>query len=338
MQTKLLSSSEIDKAASLLQGGGVVAIPTETVYGLAANAFDGMAVRKIFCAKGRPMDNPLIVHISDIEEIYQLVADFPLKAQKLCRKFWPGPLTIILPKSKKIPEEVSAGLETVAVRLPSHKLARDIIKMAGIPLAAPSANISGKPSPTTALHVLEDMNGKIDAILDGGACSIGLESTVITLTTNPPTLLRPGGITLEQLESEIGEVSLNNAVLKKIDNSEKVMSPGMKYKHYAPNARVIILECSREKFIDYVNHKSSENAAALCYNEDADFIKVKTFTYGSYNNPELQAKNLFDTLRDIDKDKSVEIVYAICPIKSGIGMAVYNRLIRAAGFEVLYIE
>ncbi len=338
MQTKLLSEREIDKAAFLLKNGGVVAIPTETVYGLAANAFDGLAVSKIFCAKGRPMDNPLIVHISDIQEIYQLVAEFPVKAQKLCRKFWPGPLTIILPKSKKIPREVSAGLETVAVRLPSHKLARNLIKKAGIPLAAPSANISGKPSPTTALHVLEDMDGKIDAILDGGTCSVGLESTVITLTTNPPTLLRPGGVTLKQLESEIGEVDLDDAVLKKVDNSKKVISPGMKYKHYAPNAKVIILECSREKFIDYVNHKSSENVAALCYNEDVNFIQVKTFTYGSYKNPELQAKTLFDALREIDKDESVEIVYAICPSKSGIGMAVYNRLVRAAGFEVLYIE
>lgn len=337
MKTKVLTEKEVDEAALLLKNGGVVAIPTETVYGLAANAFDVTAVSKIFKAKGRPMDNPLIVHISDIEEIHQLVLDFPCKAQKLCSKFWPGPLTIILPKSKKIPNEVSAGLETVAIRLPSHELARNLIKKAGIPLAAPSANISGKPSPTTASHVFDDMNGKIDAILDGGTCSVGLESTVITLTTDPPTLLRPGGITLEQLESEIGEVALDDAVLKKVDNSREVLSPGMKYKHYAPNAKVIILECSREKFIDYVNHKSSENVAALCYNEDVESIKVKTFTYGSYKKPELQARTLFDALRDIDKDESIKIVYAICPQKNGIGMAVYNRLIRAAGFEVLNV-
>ena len=206
MQTQLLQADApgaIQTAAAILQNGGLVGIPTETVYGLAANALDGAAVAKIFAAKGRPMDNPLIVHISHFEQIYDLVREVPEAAKKLAEQFWPGPLTIILPKSARIPDEVSAGLDTVAVRFPSHPVARAVIDAAGVPLAAPSGNLSGHPSPTTAVHVMNDMDGRIEAVLDGGPCSVGVESTVVTLAEQPPRLLRPGGITLEQLRGRL---------------------------------------------------------------------------------------------------------------------------------------
>ena len=219
----------------IIKKGGIVAMPTETVYGLAADALNGEAVAKIFKAKGRPMDNPLIVHISDIKQIDMLVAEFSDKAKKLAEKFWPGPLTIVLPKSDIIPDEVSAGLSTVAIRFPSHPIAHELIAKSS-PIAAPSANLSGSPSPTTVRHVLADMDGRIDAIIDGGDCEVGVESTVITLTEDVPTLLRPGGVTLEQLRAEIGEVKVHPAVLKSLGKGMKASSPGMKYKHYSPKA------------------------------------------------------------------------------------------------------
>ena len=212
MKTLLLNKNEIDIAADIIKKGGIVAMPTETVYGLAADALNGEAVAKIFKAKGRPMDNPLIVHISDIKQIDMLVAEFSDKAKKLAEKFWPGPLTIVLPKSDIIPDEVSAWLSTVAIRFPSHPIAHELIAKSS-PIAAPSANLSGSPSPTTVRHVLADMDGRIDAIIDGGDCEVGVESTVITLTEDVPTLLRPGGVTLEQLRAEIGEVKVHPAVL-----------------------------------------------------------------------------------------------------------------------------
>ncbi len=334
LQTKFLNASEngISEAADILKSGGLVGIPTETVYGLAANALNGEAVSKIFKAKGRPQDNPLIVHICDIEEIYKLTSDFPKKAKMLAEKFWPGPLTIILPKSDLIPNEVSAFLKTVAIRMPSHKLARAIIKKSGIPLAAPSANTSGSPSPTTAEHVLKDMDGKIDAIIDGGKCEVGVESTVITLVGEKPRLLRPGGITKEQIESVIGNIDVDQAVLEKISDIKEVASPGMKYKHYAPKARVILLKGDGYK--DYVNSNLDESVAALCYDEDLKDLKCKAFSIGNKGDYKTQARNLFNILRKFDDDDQIKIVYARCPEPNGVGMAVYNRLIRAAGFEV----
>ena len=234
MQTQLLQADApgaIQTAAAILQNGGLVGIPTETVYGLAANALDGAAVAKIFAAKGRPMDNPLIVHISHFEQIYDLVREVPEAAKKLAEQFWPGPLTIILPKSARIPDEVSAGLDTVAVRFPSHPVARAVIDAAGVPLAAPSGNLSGHPSPTTAVHVMNDMDGRIEAVLDGGPCSVGVESTVVTLAEQPPRLLRPGGITLEQLRGVLGQVEMDDAVLHPLADGKRAASPGMKYKH-----------------------------------------------------------------------------------------------------------
>lgn len=338
MNTKILNVSQIDIAAQIINNGGLVAIPTETVYGLAANAFDSNAVSKIFKAKGRPSDNPLIVHISDINEIYRLVLDFPKKAQDLAFKFWPGPITIILKKSDVIPNVVSGNLDTVAIRMPDNDLTRKLIKISGKPLAAPSANLSGSPSPTTMKHVLDDLNGKIDAIIDGGNCKVGLESTVITLVSEKPRILRPGGITKEQIESVIGDIEIDKGVLSKIDDDKKVISPGMKYKHYSPNARVIIIKSNKQNYINYVNNKLTNNSIALCYNEDMEYIKGKSISYGNESDSESQARQLFNSLRSIDKMEEINLVYARCPVLDGVGLAVYNRLIRAAGFEVVSID
>ncbi len=336
METKYLTVNDIDLAAAILKHGGLVAMPTETVYGLAANAYNGVAVAKIFKAKGRPMDNPLIVHISDIEQIREMVSIFPEKAQILAKHFWPGPLTIILPKSKRIPDEVSAGLPTVAVRFPAHPIAQTLISKS-MPLAAPSANLSGKPSPTTAAHVWDDMNGRIDAVLDGGACKVGVESTVITLATDTPRLLRPGGITLEQLRAVIGEVVLDTAVLNPLKNGEAAASPGMKYKHYAPKAKVILLKGDEKAYCTYVNTHIENGTAALCYAEEQTILNVPTICLGADQDYEQQANNLFDALRLCDK-KNFQKVYAHCPETTGMGLAVYNRIIRAAGFEVIDLE
>lgn len=342
MQTLLLDSTQqnIEKAAEILRNGGLVGIPTETVYGLAADALNGKAVAKIFKAKGRPMDNPLIVHIAEFEDIekYCLVSKIPEKAKILAEKFMPGPITIIMKKSDVIPDEVSAGLDTVAVRCPSHPVARAIIRAAQTPLAAPSANLSGSPSPTTAAHVMNDMNGKIEAVVDGGASEVGVESTVITLAGDVPCLLRPGKITLEQLRDAIGEVELNKAVLDKLDDNQKAASPGMKYKHYSPKAEVILLKGSDEEYIKYVNSKSNGRTAALCCDEDIPYLKVKTFSLGKRNDYTQQAHRLFDLLREVDRVGGIDTVYSRLPVCDGVGMALYNRLIRAAGYEVIDLE
>ena len=335
MKTLILNENDIEKAAQIIKKGGLVAMPTETVYGLAANALDGKAVAKIFKAKGRPMDNPLIVHISDISQIYSLVSEFPEKAKILADKFWAGPLTIILPKSKIIPDEVSAGLDTVAVRFPSNEIARKLISLS-MPLAAPSANLSGSPSPTNARHVRDDMNGRIDAIIDGGECEVGVESTVITLATDIPRLLRPGGITVEQLREAIGEVIIDDAVLNPLKSGERAASPGMKYKHYAPKAHIILLEGSDEDFIRYVNEHKVDGTAALCYDEDVEKLEVPHIPIGHADDYEMQSHKLFSSLRNAD-EQGFELVYAHCPKTDGMGLAVYNRIIRAAGFEVTEI-
>lgn len=335
MKTLMLNENDIEQAARIIKNGGLVAMPTETVYGLAANALDGKAVAKIFKAKGRPMDNPLIVHISDISQIYSLVSEFPEKAKILADKFWAGPLTIILPKSKIIPDEVSAGLDTVAVRFPSNEIARKLISLS-MPLAAPSANLSGSPSPTNARHVRDDMNGRIDAIIDGGECEVGVESTVITLATDIPRLLRPGGITVEQLREAIGEVIIDDAVLNPLKSGERAASPGMKYKHYAPKAHIILLEGSDEDFIRYVNEHKVDGTAALCYDEDVEKLEVPHIPIGHADDYEMQSHKLFSSLRNAD-EQGFKTVYAHCPKTDGMGLAVYNRIIRAAGFEVIEI-
>ena len=342
MKTQLFTNTpeNIIKTAEILKSGGLAAIPTETVYGLAADALNGEAVAKIFAAKGRPMDNPLIVHVAEFEDIerFALVREIPEAAKKLAKVFWPGPLTIIMKKGGVIPDEVSAGLDTVAIRLPSHPSARAIIKAADTPLAAPSANLSGSPSPTTAQHVMNDMDGKIDAVFDGGACGVGVESTVITLAEDTPRLLRPGRVTLEQLREVLGEVELDSAVLNKLKDGQKVASPGMKYKHYAPKANVILLKCTDDEFINYVNRCGGSGVAALCCDEDARKLCVKYISLGKRNDYEAHAQRLFDSLRRIDGYGNIVTVYTRLPSTDGVGLAVYNRLIRAAGFEVIDLE
>ena len=342
MKTQLFTNTpeNIIKTAEILKSGGLAAIPTETVYGLAADALNGEAVAKIFAAKGRPMDNPLIVHVAEFEDIerFALVREIPEAAKKLAKVFWPGPLTIIMKKGGVIPDEVSAGLDTVAIRLPSHPSARAIIKAADTPLAAPSANLSGSPSPTTAQHVMNDMDGKIDAVFDGGACGVGVESTVITLAEDTPRLLRPGRVTLEQLREVLGEVELDSAVLNKLKDGQKVASPGMKYKHYAPKANVILLKCTDDDFINYVNRCGGSGVAALCCDEDVEKLSVKYISLGKRNDYEAHAQRLFDSLRRIDGYGNIVTVYTRLPSTDGVGLAVYNRLIRAAGFEVIDLE
>ncbi len=338
MKTQILSQDDTLAATKILKAGGVVAIPTETVYGLAANAFDDAAVKKIFIAKGRPSDNPLIVHISKVDEIYDLVQDFTSEAQKLAETFWPGPLTIILKKSAAISKIVSGGLGSVAVRLPGHPVARKIISEARFPLVAPSANTSGSPSPTSAAHVIADLGGKIDAVVDADSCKVGIESTVVSLCGDVPKILRPGAVTFDQLNQVLGNVKIDDAVLNPLGEGVRPISPGTKYRHYAPKAKLIILKGDRGAYIDYINKlRLNKNAAALCYDEDIPYLNVPAIPYGRESDPNLQAERLFGALRAIDKIENVDTVYARCPSQSGIGLAVYNRLLRAAGFNVVEI-
>lgn len=342
MNTQLLTPKKenIDSAAEILRNGGLVGMPTETVYGLAANALDEKAVSSIFVAKGRPSDNPLIVHISCVEEIekYGLVRDFPESAKKLSDAFWPGPLTIIMPKGEAVPFVTTGGLDSVAIRLPSHEVAREIIKAAGCPLAAPSANLSGSPSPTTAQHVFEDLKDRIPLIIDGGSSDVGLESTVITLCTEIPTVLRPGKITLEELREVLGEVNLSDAVLEKLKEGEEAASPGMKYRHYAPKAKVYLVKGDDKRFLDFVNSKDKNSTAVLCYNSDKEFLKVKYISLGEKDDYDTQAHNLFSSLREADTIEGIETVYVRCPKTEGLSLALFNRLIRAAAFEVITLE
>lgn len=337
METKLLrdTTEDIATAAKIINEGGIVAMPTETVYGLGANALDGNAVSKIFRAKGRPMDNPLIVHVSSVKmaEDLHLYREFTKDAKALAEKFWPGPLTIILPKGECIPDEVSAGLSTVAVRCPSHKVAQKLIELSGKPLAAPSANISGKPSPTKFQHCVNDLMGKADAIIDGGECAVGVESTVVTLATNPPRLLRPGGVTVEQLESVLGKVDIDDAVLDKLKDNEVASSPGMKYKHYAPSAQVYLVK--GKEFVEFVNRISDSTTAVVCFDEDKSSIKSTTYPIGSKDDYCSHAHKIFDVLRKIDKDESIKKVFAPLPKVEGVSLAVYNRLIRASAFRII---
>jgi L-threonylcarbamoyladenylate synthase len=335
METLRLTTSEEDitKAGEIIVAGGLIAFPTETVYGLGADALDPEAVASIYVAKGRPSDNPFIVHISEINEWDSLVENIPEPARELAEKFWPGPLTIILPKSDKIPLTVSGGLPTVGVRMPSHPIARAIIKECGFPLAAPSANTSGKPSPTNANDVFEDMNGRIPLIIDGGNCEIGVESTVISFAENPPRLLRPGGVTLEEMTELIGEIVVDDAVLNKLEEGATASSPGMKYKHYAPSADITIIKSDFDTFKSLCE---SENATALCFDGEEKSLSCPAVTYGDINDGFSQSARLFDALRELDEMGATK-VYARCPDTKGMGLAVYNRLIRASGFKIKVI-
>lgn len=328
------SPADLDRAAELLRAGELVAIPTETVYGLAADAENGPAVARIFEAKGRPMDNPLIVHIADWDMLPRLTEEIPDVAVKLARAYWPGPLTMIFPKGPRIPDEVSAGLSTVAVRMPSHPVARALIRKSGCPLAAPSANRSGSPSPTLAAHVLSDLGGRIAAVVDGGECAVGVESTVVLLAGDRIRLLRPGGVTVDMLERVAGCVEIDPAVTHRLAEGEAAASPGMKYKHYAPKARVILVKGTPEAYAAYVNARAEDGTAALCFDEDRAALRVPCVPYGGRWDPAAQAKGLFGALRELDR-RGYTLVYAACPCEDGVGLAVYNRLLRAAGFEVV---
>lgn len=335
--TKILSDDDknIDLAVRALKDGEVVAMPTETVYGLAANAFDVPAIRKIFKAKGRPQDNPLIVHISDIDMLKNLTTEISSTAKKIIGRFWPGPLTVIFPKSESVPLSVTAGLNTVAVRFPSHPVANKLIKSCGFPLAAPSANISGKPSPTTAYHVFDDMDGKIPYIIDGGACEVGLESTVIALNGNDVCILRPGEITKEDLMEVTPMVFIDKAVTSELKSDKQAASPGMKYKHYSPRASVTLIDADINSFKNYCDDNADSKTYFLVYEEELSFFPAhRTLSLGSKNNYSQQARNLFAKLREIDKSDA-EKIFARCPDKKGIGLAVYNRMIRAAGFKII---
>ncbi|MBP3428068.1 MAG: threonylcarbamoyl-AMP synthase [Clostridia bacterium] len=328
----------IREAAKILREGGLVGMPTETVYGLGANALDSAAVLRIFEAKGRPADNPLIVHVSCVEEIPPLVREIPQAARRLMEAYWPGPMTLILPKADCIPAEVSAGLDTVGIRLPASETARALIREAGCPIAAPSANRSGKPSPTTAQHVYEDMNGRIPMILDGGACEVGVESSVIDATGEIPVILRPGGITPEMVEAACGAVRVDEHVMSPLAEGDIVRSPGMKYKHYAPTARTIIYEGEREHVIAAICARYDQAAAAgervaILGFDEHDFGGRTRISLGSAENPQDAAARLFAALRELDE---MGETMALCEAVGleGIGLAVMNRMGRAAAFDI----
>lgn len=326
----------LDRVGEILKKGGTVAIPTETVYGLAGNALSGETAVKIFAAKGRPADNPLIVHISDISQWAPLVKEIPDSARELTDKYWPGPLTVILPKSDIVPSEVSGGLSTVGVRMPCHEIARAIIEKAGVPLAAPSANTSGKPSPTSAKYVIEDLMGKVDAIVDSGESSVGVESTVISLCETPPRLLRPGGVTPEMLTEVLGEINIDDAVYNKLAEGETAASPGMKYQHYSPRAKVVLVRGQFEKYKKFVEENKDENTVALCFEGEEKELSLKAVTYGRKSDPLSQAKHIFDALRKID-EVGAERAFARFPDSDGVGLAVFNRLVRAAAFNIVEV-
>lgn len=335
MITQRLTKFDIETAATILKEGGLVGIPTETVYGLGANGLDSIAVAHIFEAKGRPQDNPLILHIPAADWLERYCKDIPSIAYKLAEKFWPGPMTMILKRQDNVPDVVTAGLETVGMRCPDHAVCRAIIAAANVPVAAPSGNTSGRPSPTTAQHMLEDMDGKIDAIVDGGACTVGVESTIIDLTCTPPRMLRPGGITLEQLESVLGEVTVDDAIRRQMGEGEKPRAPGMKYRHYAPQAPVTVVKGEPEKTARYIVEHASQGSGVICFDEYAHlFVKQVVTKLGKANDPAEQARHVFDDLRFYD-DTDVTEIWAQCPDEAGVGLAVANRLNKAAGFHII---
>lgn len=330
----------MQSAAELLKQGRLVAFPTETVYGLGANGLDAEAVARIYQAKGRPADNPLILHIADRQELNQLVAEVPANAQVLIDAYWPGPLTVVLKKSAIIPDIVSGGLDTVAVRLPASKVARQLIALTGMPIAAPSANTSGRPSPTSAQDVLADLNGRIDGIIDAGICDIGVESTVIDCTTPVPTLLRPGGITLEMLMNTLGEVEIDPALGGSAECVPR--SPGMKYTHYAPIAPMKLFEGAYPQIADLMLQAikaaldAGQKAGAIVSAETALRLPsaVITAVYGSRQQPAEIAANLYTALRSFD-DKGVDVIFTEGIAEQGLGLAIMNRLRKASGYQII---
>ena len=335
MNTLLLSAADANTseiAAEIIKNGGLVAIPTETVYGLGANGLDPEAVAKIFQAKGRPQDNPLILHISCPEEMERFCHSIPEAAYKLAEAFWPGPLTMVLPAKDIVPKCTTAGLSTVAVRCPDSPITREIIRLAGVPVAAPSANISGKPSTTTAQHVLHDHDGRIDAIVDGGSCRVGVESTIIDLTDETPRLLRPGGITPWDMHPIIGDIILDKAITDHVDKDAVVKAPGMKYRHYAPDCQVLIVDGDVIAAEHYIRTHFQPGNRVLCFTEELEFFKdFSPLAYGQENDPDSLMAGLFAALRELD-DPAIGTVFARCPRGAGKALAVQNRLGKAAAF------
>ncbi len=335
-----IDEKQINCAAVILKNGGTVAFPTETVYGLGANALDEDAIKKIFKAKGRPSDNPLIVHIADTNDLMYLTDHIPQKASQLIKDFWPGPLTIIFEKKENISPKVTGNLPTIAIRMPSNEVALALIKKSGVPVAAPSANISGKPSPTKAEHVVEDLYGRVDGIVIGEDCEVGLESTVIDLTVEPPIILRPGLVTKEEIEESIGCVCVDHGIESKTDEAPK--APGMKYTHYSPKAKVIVFEGDITNIINKINEikeveeKEGYIVGVLASEETSHHYSGHVMTIGSREKMTTVAKLLFHALRSFDKT-NVDIILAESFDKEGIGLAVMNRMIKSAGYNIIHV-
>lgn len=326
---------KVAAAAKILREGGLVALPTETVYGLGANGLDPDAVRRIFEAKGRPQDNPLILHVSGPQWLTRYCSEVPPLAYVLARKFWPGPLTMILKRGPSVPDVTTAGLDTVAVRCPNHPVTLAIIREAGIPIAAPSANLSGRPSCTTAQDVLEDMDGKIQCLVDGGPCTVGVESTILDLTCTPPRLLRPGGLPVEQIERLIGPIAIDKAVNAPLGENEQPKAPGMKYRHYAPKAPVTVVTGAPEASAQEILRRVGPDSGVICFEEYVPlFDKQVVQCLGPSQDKHIQAQRLFDALRAFDSE-NVKEIYAQCPDNQGLGLAIGNRLKKAAGFHVI---
>ncbi len=322
-------------AAAILRRGGLLGIPTETVYGLGADALNEDAVSRIFLAKGRPQDNPLIIHVPDASWLESYCRDVPPAAYQLAERFWPGPLTMILPRRDIVPLQTTGGLETVGVRCPNHPVTLAIIEAAGVPIAAPSGNTSGRPSPTTAAHMIEDMDGRIDGIVDGGPCTVGVESTIIDLTVTPPRLLRPGGLPLESLRQVLGEVAVDKAVTGLLAAGERPRAPGMKYRHYAPHAPVTVVTGEPERSARRIQGLLSDTAGVICFDEYAPLFPGHIIhKLGPAADKSAQARHVFDALRTFDGTDVTEI-FAQCPDDGGLGLAVANRLKKAACFHLI---
>lgn len=335
METKRLTPADAAAAARVISAGGLLGIPTETVYGLGANGLDAAAVGAIFAAKGRPQDNPLILHVPDAGWLERYCADIPPVAYALADQFWPGPLTMILRRKPLVPDAVTAGLDTVGMRCPDCAVTREIIARADVPVAAPSGNASGRPSPTTAAAMLEDMDGKIDAIVDAGPCQVGVESTIVDLTVTPPRLLRPGGVTLEELEDALGEVAVDEAVRRLMAPGEQPKAPGMKYRHYAPKAPVTVVRGDPDETAGYIVARMGDKSGVICFDEYAGYFRGHLVeAIGPAADQAQQARRVFDALRAFDH-ADVTDIWAQSPTDTGLGLAVTNRLNKAAGFHII---
>ncbi len=342
LKREVLKETDFKEAGVILRNGGLVAFPTETVYGLGGNALDPSASMKIYAAKGRPSDNPLIVHISEVSDIEKLAVDIPKEAYRLAERFWPGPMTMILKKADIVPKETTGGLDTVAIRLPSDPIARMLIKTSGVFIAAPSANLSGRPSPTTAEHVIEDLSGRIDMIIDGGSCEIGLESSIIDLSGAEPLILRPGFITKEDFDAVVKNAEYDRAVIsEKPEKNVVAKAPGMKYRHYAPKGQITIVKGDSDRVVKLINEKLSEHlkkgeeAAVMCADETADKYECRhIYKLGSRKKDSEISANLFAVLRQLDED-GIGTIYSESFDDLRLSQAIMNRLRKAAGYNII---